>query len=58
MAMPDENEDRLGSRSSIENRLPDNEYLCSEVETYIRAKPFRAIAIALFAGIVVGKILL
>ncbi|HEX4158254.1 MAG TPA: hypothetical protein VHY79_07240 [Rhizomicrobium sp.] len=58
MAMSDEDENRPGSHGRAGGGLPDTEDLCGEVESYIRAKPFRAIAIALLAGILVGKILL
>lgn len=58
MTMSDEDENRHGSGSRFADRLPDTEDLCSEVESYIRAKPFRAILIALMAGILVGKIIL
>ncbi len=58
MAMSDEDENIQTSRSSAADRLPDTEDLCGEVESYIRAKPFRAIAVALLVGIVVGKIIL
>lgn len=58
MAMPDEDENRQGSHGPSADRLPNSEDLCADVESYIRAKPFRAVAIALLAGILVGKILL
>ena len=57
MAMSDEDENRQGSHSHAAERLPDSEDLCGDVESYIRAKPFKAIAIALIAGILVGKII-
>jgi ElaB/YqjD/DUF883 family membrane-anchored ribosome-binding protein len=34
------------------------ENICAEIESYIIAKPFRALAIALLSGIVVGKLIL
>jgi ElaB/YqjD/DUF883 family membrane-anchored ribosome-binding protein len=58
MATSDEDKNRQGSGSAFADRLPNTEDLCSEVESYIRAKPFRAILIALLAGILVGKIVL
>lgn len=58
MVMPDDHENRDGSASSILDRLPDSEDFCGEIESYIRAKPFRSIAIALLVGIVFGKIIL
>lgn len=48
---------RSGASSSFDHDL-EHEDLCSEVETYIRTKPFRALAMAVLAGIVVGKIIL
>jgi ElaB/YqjD/DUF883 family membrane-anchored ribosome-binding protein len=58
MTTSDEDENRHGSRSAFADRLPSTEDLCGEVESYIRAKPFRAVLIALLAGILVGKIIL
>jgi ElaB/YqjD/DUF883 family membrane-anchored ribosome-binding protein len=58
MVMPDENENRDGSHRPISDRLPGNEDLCGEVESYIRAKPFQSVAIALLVGIFVGRIVL
>ncbi|MGH6890439.1 MAG: hypothetical protein ACREHF_14810 [Rhizomicrobium sp.] len=59
MSMSDD--DTLAGRSGASSdfdREFDREDLCGEVENYIRAKPFRALAIALLAGIVVGKLIL
>jgi hypothetical protein len=36
----------------------DPETFCEEIETYIAEKPFQSLAIALLAGIIVGKIIL
>ena len=55
------NDDALAGRSGASSdfdRDLDRSDLCAEVEEYIRAKPFRALAMALLAGIVVGKIIL
>jgi ElaB/YqjD/DUF883 family membrane-anchored ribosome-binding protein len=38
--------------------FPDPETLCEEVEAFIAEKPFQALAMALLAGIIVGKIIL
>ena len=38
--------------------FPGPETLCAEVEAYIAEKPFRSLAMALLAGIIVGKIIL
>jgi ElaB/YqjD/DUF883 family membrane-anchored ribosome-binding protein len=56
MVMPDDNDN--ASRRPISDRLPDTEDLCGEIESYIKAKPFRAVAIALFVGLFVGRIIL
>lgn len=59
MSMSDE--DALAGRSGDPadfDREFDHEDWCGEVENYIRNKPFRALAIALLAGIVVGKVIL
>lgn len=59
MSMSDD--DALAGRtgaSSDYDREFEREDLCGEVESYIRNKPFRALGIALLAGIVVGKIIL
>lgn len=41
-----------------ERAFSDPETLCAEVEAYIAAKPFQSLAMALLAGIVVGRIIL
>jgi ElaB/YqjD/DUF883 family membrane-anchored ribosome-binding protein len=54
-------DDALAGRSGASSEFDrdfDREDLCGEVENYIRARPFRALAIALLAGILVGKIIL
>jgi hypothetical protein len=59
MSMSDD--DALAGRSGASadfDREFDREDLCGEVENYIRSRPFRALAMALLAGIVVGKIIL
>lgn len=59
MSMSDD--DVLAGRSNDAadfDRDFEREDLCGEVENYIRNKPFRALGIALLAGIVVGKIIL
>ena len=38
--------------------LSDPGNLCEEIEDYIAEKPFQSLAIALLAGIIVGKIIL
>jgi ElaB/YqjD/DUF883 family membrane-anchored ribosome-binding protein len=58
MVMPDDHENKDGSHGSIADRLPNSEDLCGEVESYIKSKPFRSVAIALLVGVLVGKILL
>jgi len=58
MVMPDENESRDGSQRPISDRLPGSGDLCDDVESYIRAKPFQSVAIALLVGIFVGRIIL
>ena len=37
---------------------PERDDLCSELEAFIVARPFRALGMALLAGIVVGKLIL
>jgi ElaB/YqjD/DUF883 family membrane-anchored ribosome-binding protein len=56
--MSDEEPNRQSSESSGTERQRDPEDLCGEVEGYIRAKPFRAMAIALCIGILIGRIIL
>ena len=56
MTMPDENDNHEASRTGA--AFSDPETLCAEIEAYISEKPFQSIAIALLAGIVVGKIIL
>lgn len=56
MTMPDESENR--ARSETGAAFSDRDSLCEEVETYIAEKPFQSLAIALLAGIIVGKIIL
>ncbi|HTT85050.1 MAG TPA: hypothetical protein VMF67_16350 [Rhizomicrobium sp.] len=58
MVMPDENESRDTSHRPIADGLPGGEDICDEIESYIRAKPLKAMIIALLVGIVVGKIVL
>jgi ElaB/YqjD/DUF883 family membrane-anchored ribosome-binding protein len=41
-----------------EAAFSDPETFCAEVEAYIAEKPFQSLAIALLAGIIVGKIIL
>jgi ElaB/YqjD/DUF883 family membrane-anchored ribosome-binding protein len=36
----------------------DPENFCEEIEAYIAEKPFQSLALALLAGIIVGKIIL
>ena len=56
MTMPDENENR--GHSEAPAVFSDPETFCQEIETYITEKPFQSLAIALLAGIIVGKIIL
>jgi ElaB/YqjD/DUF883 family membrane-anchored ribosome-binding protein len=58
MSMPDEELNRQSSGSSDEGRHWNHDDLCGEVEAYIKSRPFRAMGIALLAGILVGKIFL
>lgn len=55
MTMPNENE---SGRSAPSAALSDPETLCEEIESYITEKPFQSLALALLAGILVGKIIL
>jgi hypothetical protein len=54
MVMPDDHE----NGSHIGDRLADSEDFCGEIESYIRAKPFKSVLVALLIGIIVGKIIL
>jgi ElaB/YqjD/DUF883 family membrane-anchored ribosome-binding protein len=56
MVMPDEHENTDGPH--LGTRLADSEDFCGEIESYIRAKPFKSILVALLIGIIVGKIIL
>lgn len=56
MTMPHESENP--ARSETGAVFSDRETLCDEVEAYIAEKPFQSLAIALLAGIIVGKIIL
>ena len=56
MTMPDENENR--GQSGTGAAFSDPETFCEEVEAYITEKPFQSLAIALLAGVIVGKIIL
>lgn len=57
MSMQDDGEHRAesGTREPV---FADPETLCEEIESYIAEKPFQSIAMALLAGIIVGKIIL
>lgn len=57
MTVRDEDEDR-GERGTGGAVISRPENLCEEVEAYISEKPFQSLAIALLAGIIVGKIIL
>lgn len=56
MAIPRDEDAIRDSISRAANE--DGEDLCAELQSYIAAKPFRAVLIALLAGIVVGKLIL
>jgi len=56
MTLPHESENP--ARSETGGVFADHETLCEEVEAYIAEKPFQSLAIALLAGIIVGKIIL
>ncbi|MGH6878223.1 MAG: hypothetical protein ACREHV_12750 [Rhizomicrobium sp.] len=56
MTMPHD-EDAISEVSGRTAKV-DRGDLCAEIETYIAMKPFRALAIALLVGIMVGKIIL
>lgn len=56
--MSDDELNRQSSGSSGTERHQDLEHLCVELEGYVRAKPFRAVIIALCVGILIGKIIL
>lgn len=55
MSMPEENPNQ---ETAAEPRSFDGENFCADIEAYIIAKPFKALAIALLAGILVGKLIL
>jgi ElaB/YqjD/DUF883 family membrane-anchored ribosome-binding protein len=54
MVMPDDH----ANGSHTGDRLADSEDFCGEIETYIRAKPFKSVLVALLIGIIVGKVIL
>jgi len=56
MTMPDENENRGEGETPAAGSNPGS--VCEEIEAYITEKPFQSLAIALLAGIIVGKIIL
>ena len=56
MVMPDEHENTDGPH--LGTRLADSEDFCGEIESYIRAKPFKSVLVAVLIGIIVGKIIL
>ncbi|HLY07109.1 MAG TPA: hypothetical protein VKR31_15295 [Rhizomicrobium sp.] len=59
MTMPDENETHGESGTHAATHAAFSpETFCEEVENYITEKPFQSLAIALLAGIIVGKIIL
>ncbi|HEX3430891.1 MAG TPA: hypothetical protein VHT03_08390 [Rhizomicrobium sp.] len=51
----DENRGQAGTGGAV---FVDPETLCEEIEAYIAEKPFQSLAMALLAGIIVGKIIL
>jgi hypothetical protein len=55
MPMPEENS---VPEDVTEPHDYDRENVCADIEAYIIAKPFKALAIALLAGIAVGKLIL
>lgn len=55
MSGHDEHENRGQSGTAP---FADPETLCEEIEAYIAEKPFQSLALALLAGIIVGKIIL
>lgn len=57
MSVHDEDQERApsGKGGAV---FSDPETFCEEVEAYISEKPFQSLAIALLAGIIVGKIIL
>jgi len=57
MSVQDDDQDR-GHGGTDGAAFSDPETFCEEIETYITEKPFRALAMALLAGIIVGKIIL
>jgi len=57
MSIQDEGEHR-GESGTRERAFADPETLCEEIETYIAEKPFQSLAMALLAGIIVGKVIL
>lgn len=56
MSMPSENDTIPGNVHADQHAAREN--FCEELEAYIETNPFRAMAIALFAGIAVAKLLL
>jgi len=56
MTAPDDNENR--GETGTGTAFSDPETFCEEIEAYIAEKPFRSLAIALLAGVIVGKIIL
>ena len=56
MSMQDEEQNRAVGKT--DGAFSDPETLCEEIETYIAEKPFQSLAMALLAGIIVGKVIL
>ena len=56
--MSDEEPNIHSSGGAGTERHRDAEDLCGELESYIRARPFRAMAIALCIGVLIGRIIL
>jgi hypothetical protein len=57
MSVQDEDQDR-GHGGTGGAAFSDPENFCEKIETYITEKPFQSLAMALLAGIIVGKIIL
>jgi len=57
MSIKDEDQNR-GPGETGGAPFSDPETLCEEIEAYIAEKPFQSLAMALLAGIIVGKIIL
>lgn len=58
MSYSPDDDQLAGKPGRDESAALTTENFCAEVEAYIKARPFRALAIALLSGIVVGKVIL